>query len=126
MRTSIYDEIGGAPAVAAVVEQFYERLLADETLARYFAGSDMNRVKAHQRALVTVALGGTSEQYSGRMMHPAHTGMAITDEAFDKVLVHLLAVLAGLGVTDTTASKIAAILQPVRADIVQAPLGVVR
>ena len=126
MRSSIYDEIGGAPAVTAVVDAFYERLEADPGLMAYFDGRDMTRLKAHQRALVTVALGGTSEEYNGRMMHPAHAGLAITDEAFDKVLDHLMAVLTDVGVPPVTSAKIMAILQPLRTDVVQSSLAAVK
>jgi hemoglobin len=126
MRSTIYDEIGGAPAVTAVVDAFYERLVADDDLSAYFAGKDMARLKAHQRALVTVALGGTSEEYKGKMMHPAHAGLAITNEAFDKVLDHLLAVLTDVGVPAVTSAKILAILEPLRTDVVQARVAAVR
>ena len=126
MRSTIYDEIGGAPAVEAVVEAFYQRLLGDRDLLPYFEGRDMGRLKAHQRALVTVALGGTAEEYTGKMMHPAHAGMAVTNEAFDKVLDHLLAVLTDVGVPAITSAKILAILQPLRTDVVQATMAVVR
>ena len=126
MKCTIYDEIGGEPAVTAVVEAFHRRLLADPDLLAYFEGRDMNRLKAHQRALVTVALGGTSEEYTGRMMHPAHAGLNITNEAFDKVLDHLLAVLIGAGVSPVTSAMILAILQPLRTDVVQSSMAVVR
>jgi hemoglobin len=125
LRSTIYDEIGGAPAVTAVVDAFYQRLIADPDLMSYFDGRDMTRLKAHQRALVTVALGGTSEEYAGRMMHPAHVGLAITDDAFDRVLDHLEAVLIGAGVAPMTCAKILAILQPLRTDVVQ-PVAVAR
>ena len=126
MRTTIYDEIGGAPAVEAVVEAFYQRLLAEPDLMSYFEGRDMAKLKAHQRALVTVALGGTSEEYSGRMMHPAHAGLAVTHQAFDKVLDHLTSALTDAGVPAVTTAKILAILQPLRTDVVQAPLAAVK
>jgi hemoglobin len=126
MKTTIFDEIGGAPAVNTVVEAFYERLLADPDLIGYFEGRDVARLKAHQRALVTVALGGASEAYTGKMMHPAHAGLAITHEAFDKVLDHLAAVLSEAGVPMVTTAKILAILQPLRTDVVQAPLAAVK
>ena len=125
MKSTIYDQIGGEPAVTAVVEEFYRRLLADAELLSYFEGRDMTRLKAHQRALVTVALGGTSEEYNGRMMHPAHAGLAITNEAFDKVLDHLASVLTDAGVPAVTTARVLAILQPLRTDVVQAPLAAV-
>ena len=126
MRGSIYDEVGGAPAVTAVVDGLYRRLIADPDLMAYFDGRDLDGLKAHQRALVTVALGGTTEEYGGRMMQPAHAGLAITNEAFDKVLEHLQAALAGAGVAPATSAKVLAILQPVRTDVVDSSMAVVR
>ncbi|HET7722707.1 MAG TPA: group 1 truncated hemoglobin [Acidimicrobiales bacterium] len=119
MRRTIYDEIGGEPAVTAIVDALYARLVVDPDLMSYFDGRDMGRLKAHQRALVTVALGGTAEEYTGRMMQPAHAGMAITHEAFDKVLGHLEAALLDAGAASATAAKVLAILQPLRGDVVQ-------
>lgn len=119
MRRTIYDEIGGEPAVTAIVDALYARLVVDPDLMSYFDGRDMGRLKAHQRALVTVALGGTAEEYTGRMMQPAHAGMAITHEAFDKVLGHLEAALLDAGVAPATADNVLAILQPLRGDVVQ-------
>ena len=115
---TIYEEIGGAPAVAQVVDVFYQRLVADPSVSHYFAGQDLARLKAHQRALVTVALGGVSESYTGRMMGPAHAALGITDEAFDTILDHLAATLDGAGVAPTTTAKIMAILEPLRPDVV--------
>jgi hemoglobin len=119
LRT-IYDEIGGAAAVTVVVDRFYERLVADPSVSHYFTGKDLVRLKAHQRALVTVALGGTSETYTGRLMGPAHAGLDITDEAFDAILGHLQAVLVDAGVGTTTVGKVMAILEPLRPEVVQA------
>jgi hemoglobin len=123
LHGTIYDEIGGAPAVAAVVDLFYERLLADPTVSHYFVGKDLARLKAHQRALVTVALGGMSERYTGRLMGPAHAGLAITDDAFDRILMHLEAVLLDAAVAPTTVGKVMAILEPLRPEVVQAPVA---
>lgn len=126
MRTTIFDDIGGEPAVAALVDALYQRLLADPDLVSHFEGSDVQRLQAHQRALLTVALGGSAAEYAGRMMQPAHAGLAISHEAFDRVLDHLRAALAGAGVAPPTAARILAILQPLRADVVQAGVPATR
>ena len=47
---SVYDEIGGAPAVKAAVTVFYDRVTADPELAEWFEGVDLKRLKGHQRA----------------------------------------------------------------------------
>lgn len=119
MAITIYDELGGAPAVEAVVEDLYRRVLADPCLSRYFEGKDLARIKGHQRALLTVALGGRSETYRGRMMHPPHKGVQITDAAFDSLLGHLADVLVDTGARRSTVARVLAILQPLRADVVQ-------
>jgi truncated hemoglobin YjbI len=38
---SDYDLVGGGPAVGAVVNDFYERVLRDPQLAPYFEGSTL-------------------------------------------------------------------------------------
>ena len=122
MPSTLYDEIGGEPAIAAVVEVLYQRVLGDEALLPYFEGRDLERLKAHQRALVGVALGVTATPYTGRMMHPAHAGLAITHEAFDRVLDHLAAALAEAGLPDAGTARVLAMLKPLRTDVVQAPV----
>ena len=55
---SIYDSIGGAPAVARAVDEFDARVLTDQQLVTYFAGVDLARLKAHQRTFIAAAVGG--------------------------------------------------------------------
>lgn len=118
-RQTLYDEIGGKPAVAAVVDDFYERILSDAHLREFFEGKDMDGLKRHQRALVTVALGGASDIYRGRMMAPAHAGLGIHNDAFDRVLDHLAGALAAKQVRPVTIEKVLAILDALRGDVVQ-------
>ena len=81
---SIYDAIGGGPAVRAAVDDFYARVLADPQLAPFFTGVDLKHLKAHQRAFIAATIGGP-EIYQGRDMAAAHAGLAITDSDFDAV-----------------------------------------
>jgi hemoglobin len=113
---SIFDQIGGAGAVSAVVDEFYSRVLADPSLAGYFAGTDVIRLKAHQRGFVAAALGGP-EVYRGRSMAEAHAGFGITPEDFDTVVTHLAGALTHLAVPDETIVAIAAALAPLKAEI---------
>ena len=117
---SIYDSIGGGPAVRAAVDGFYTRVLADPQLAPFFAGVDLQHLKAHQRAFIAAAIGG-SGVYQGRDMAAAHAGMGITDADFDAVVAHLAGTLAGLGVPEETIGRIGGALAPLRGDIVSAP-----
>ena len=117
---SIYDSIGGADSVRAAVDDFYGRVLADPKLAPFFAGTDLSRLKAHQRSFIAAAIGGP-EIFEGRDMASAHAGLGVTDADFDAVVGHLVDTLAGLGVPEETIGQIGAALLPLRADIVAAP-----
>jgi len=55
---SLYDKIGGYEAIEAVVEDFYVRVLGNDQLAGFFAGTDMNRLKGKQAEFFAAALGG--------------------------------------------------------------------
>ncbi|HLH85102.1 MAG TPA: group 1 truncated hemoglobin [Trebonia sp.] len=116
---SIYDRIGGASAVRAAVDDFYARVLADPRLAPFFSGTDMNRLKAHQRSFIAAAIGGP-EVFSGRDMASAHAGLGIADADFDAVVGHLVGTLSGLGVPADVTGQIGSALAPLRPDIVTA------
>ncbi|MFG1694898.1 group 1 truncated hemoglobin [Nonomuraea sp. NPDC049309] len=114
---SIFDQIGGASAVSAVVDEFYDRVVADPALGRYFTGTDMGKLKAHQRSFVAAALGGPQE-YRGKTMDQAHAGLGITGADFDAVVGHLAGALTHCGVPEETIATIAGALAPLRDQIV--------
>jgi hemoglobin len=114
---SIYDEIGGAPALAAAVEDFYTRVLADTELAGYFEGVDLERLKAHQRSFLAAAIGG-SELYAGRPMKEVHAPLAISQKHFDRVVGHLVDTLTELNVSAELIGEIGEKLIPLQEQIV--------
>jgi Truncated hemoglobins len=114
---SIFDRIGGTEAVAAVVDDFYDRVLADPKLSPFFANTDMKKLKAHQRSFVAAALGGPQE-YRGKTMREAHAGLGLTAEHFDAVVAHLAESLRKNGVAEETIATIATALAPLKPQIV--------
>lgn len=68
---SLYDRLGGAPAIQAATELFYRKVSADPLLSYYFDEVDMDRQVAKQTAFLTMALGGPNE-YCGRDLRNAH------------------------------------------------------
>lgn len=117
---TIYESIGGAAAVCAVVDELYRRVLNDPELVGYFTGVDVERVKTHQRIFIAAALDGAGT-YRGRPMREAHAGLHIRDSDFARVVTHLAATLTSLGVSDPTVTKIADRLGPLRNQIVDEP-----
>ena len=116
-ETTDYERIGGAPAVSAVVNRFYEAVLADPALAPYFTGVEMSGLRRHQVLIISQVLGGPAE-YDGRELADAHAGHNITDEAFDKVVAHLVTTLKDAGVDDDIIGRVGQVVVGLRADIV--------
>lgn len=118
-RPSIFDVIGGRPAISAAVDIFYRRVLADADLAPFFEGVDTARLRGHQAAFLALALGGPSE-YAGRGMAAAHHGLGIRDAHFDRVAHHLIETLRELNVPQPMIDDIVAKVAPLRPQIVDA------
>lgn len=117
---SLYERIGGAPAITAAVDRFYDRVLADPELKNFFNGVSRSRLKAHQFAFLSQAWGGP-KQYSGASMRDAHSRLAIEQRHFDGVAVHLVETLRDLGVPDDIIGAIGTALTPLSEQIVNTP-----
>jgi hemoglobin len=114
--TTIYDGIGGHEALEIVVNDFYTRVLADDELAGFFSGTNMNRLKGKQVEFFAAALGGP-EPYTGAPMKQVHQGRGITMHHFGLVAGHLKDSLATAGVPEATVSAILNAIAPLAADI---------
>jgi hemoglobin len=119
---SIFEAIGGEPALVAVVDDFYERVLADPQLAGFFAGANMPKLKGRQVEFFAAALGGP-DIYTGGTMRDVHAGRGISQADFDKVAFHLVNSLAAAGVAGETINQIAAAVTPLAGDIVSRGLS---
>jgi hemoglobin len=121
-EVSIFELIGGEPALAAVVDDFYERVLDDPQLAPFFAGVSMPKLKGRQVEFFAAALGGP-DVYEGRSMRQAHAGRGIGQAVFDQVAVHLTGALAAAGVPAETIAQIAATITRLAGEIVSSGLS---
>ena len=121
-EVSIYEAIGGEPALVAVVDDFYVRVLADPQLAGFFAGVNMPKLKGRQVEFFAAALGGP-DIYQGGDMRQVHAGRGISQADFDKVAFHLVAALAGAGVPGETINQIVTAITPLADDIVSRGLS---
>jgi len=50
-QKSLYEQLGGAAAVAAAVDEFYKRVLSDTDLVEFFAETNLEVQKKHQTNL---------------------------------------------------------------------------
>jgi hemoglobin len=119
---SDYDKIGGGPAVAGVVDEFYDLVLSDSSLAPFFHDVDMVRLKRHQAMLISQALGGPVT-YEGRALGAAHAGMGISNENFGRVVDHLVTAMSDAGVTPDIIERVGGALGAAKGDIVTAEVS---
>jgi hemoglobin len=116
---SIYERLGEQRGIRAAVGDFYERVQADPDLASYFDGIDMSRLRAHQTKLLVQVTGGPVE-YDGRELAVAHDGLAVTSEAFDRVVGHLVDTFTDLDVQERDIAAVGEALTAHRGTIVTA------
>jgi len=116
MTASLYDRLGGEPAVAAAVEIFYRKVLGDDRISHFFDDTDMDRQIAKQKAFLTMAFGGPNH-YSGKDMREGHAHLVVRgldDSHVDAVIELLGGTLAELGVGQADIAEVAAIANSVR------------
>jgi len=119
VTTSLFDRLGGDAAVGAAVDRFYDKVLADPLLDRFFLDVDLDRQRAMLAEFVTFAFGGPVE-WSGGDVVLRHRALGIEQPHMDAVLGHLVATLAELGVDESLIAEAAAIVSPLASDIVDA------
>ena len=116
-QKSLYDRLGGQPAITAVVDDFVGNVAADSRINGFFAKTDIPRLK---RLLVEQICAGTGGPctYTGRSMPEAHKGMHITDAQFGALVEDLQKSLNKLKVPEKEQSDLLAILGPMKPAIV--------
>lgn len=114
---TLYDRIGGHAAVSAAVDEFYIRVLNDPLLAPFFESTDIDRLKRHQFAFLSQAMGGP-RQYSGASMARAHARLCIEQRHFDAVVSHLGRTLRHLRVSEQLIGEVVTAVTPLAQQVV--------
>ena len=126
-QTSLFERLGGEPAITAVVSDFVGRAASDPKVNFTRKGSGMEwqatpENVAHLKKLlvqfISTATGG-SQKYEGKNMLEAHRGMKITNAEFDAIAADLKASLDTLKVGQKEQDELLAIVGRTRKDIVQ-------
>lgn len=117
---SLYERLGGKPAITAVVDDFVGRVAADTRINGKFANADLPRLKMMLVDQICQASGGPCT-YTGRDMKSAHAGMGINSAEFDALVKDLVASLNKFKVTEREKNELLAALGPMKQDIVEQP-----
>jgi hemoglobin len=121
----LYDRLGGAYAIATVVDDFIERLLVNDTLnANPAIKEARDRVpkaglKFHVTTLVCQVTGGPCK-YVGRDMKTSHAHLNIGAKEWEAMVVDFRATLDKFKVPKAEQDELVAIVGSTRPDIVAA------
>ena len=116
-QKSLYDRLGGQPAITAVVDDFVGNVAADTRINQFFARTDIPRLK---RLLVEQICQGTGGPctYTGRDMKTTHAGMGIKDAQFNALVEDLVKSLDKFKVPEKEKGELLGILGPMKPSIV--------
>jgi hemoglobin len=122
---SLYDRLGGAYAIAVVVDDFIDRIMVDPRLnANPRVDEAHHRVSAqgfkyYVTEMVCWAAGGP-QTYSGRTMLDTHRDLLISAEEWDAFMDDFHRSLATFGVPERERGELDAIVESTKEDIVTA------
>jgi hemoglobin len=114
---SLYDRLGGTPAITAVVDDFIGNVAADTRINRRFANADIPRLKRMLVDQICQVSGGPCT-YTGASMKDAHKGMKITDAEFNALVADLVKSLDKFNVGAPEKNDLLGALGAMKPDIV--------
>ncbi len=113
---SLYEDLGGAKALDAVVDVFYQKVLADPRVNGFFDNTDMEQQARKQKAFLTFAFGGPNK-YTGKNMTDGHAHLVargLNDSHVDAIVEILGATLKEFNVPEEKIAEVAAVAESVR------------
>lgn len=114
---SLYDRLGGKPAITAVVDEFVANVAADPRINGFFAASNIPVLKARLVDQICEATGGPCT-YTGKDMRSAHRGMNITEAHFNALVEDLVKALDKFNVPEREKNELLGALAAMKGDIV--------
>jgi len=117
---SLYDRLGGKPAITAVIDEFVGNVANDQRINGRFATTDIPKLKGHLVDQVCGATGGPCT-YTGRDMKTTHAGMRITNADFTAMVEDLVAALNKFQVPQAEQKELLGLLGSMKSDIVELP-----
>jgi hemoglobin len=116
----LFDRLGGAAAIAAIVTSLYERVQADPELAPYFHRTEMEPQRRKLAEMIGEALGGPSAPWL-LDLDTAHRGRGVTHRHFSLLAAHLMDILIDADVDPDEANGVMNWFASARDAVVEEP-----
>lgn len=115
--TDVYEQFGGAPGMAALMDEFMAILLEDPRMRPFFEKVDHDRVKRQLAEQFCAILGGGCA-YSGRDMRETHAGFAVDRADFNALVEDLQIAMDRRGIPFRAQNRLLAILAPMHREVI--------
>ncbi len=115
---TLYERLGGKPAITAVVDGMVKNIAADERIAWRFEKTDFDAYKPIFVDFVCMVTGGPCD-YQGLSMPNAHSRMGISSEEFDITVGHVLSVMDNLGVPAREKAELVMLVGTLRVSVIE-------
>jgi len=117
-KKTLYERLGGAAALTAVVDDFVANVAADQKINHFFAKTDIPTFKKNLTDQLCAATGGGCT-YAGKDMKTAHAGLGISNADWDALVGDLGKSLNKFKVKKADQKALVALLAPMKGDIVE-------
>ena len=114
---TLYERVGGRPAIEAVVEDSIAGLAADPRINGRFGSAHIPTLHRHLVDLLCVRLGGPCT-YTGANMSAAHEGMFIRADEFDALIEDLEQSMDKLRVPAREKAEVLVVLRQMKGSII--------
>lgn len=120
---TLYQRLGGYDAIAAVSDDFIDRLGKGRLLSRFVVGLSVDSKKKLRQHLVDFLCNATGGPclYLGRDMKTVHTGLGITEADWKESVDALIATLNKFKVPEKERNEVLAAVSSLKKDIVEKP-----
>ncbi|MUW13550.1 group 1 truncated hemoglobin [Halorubrum sp. CBA1125] len=117
---NLYKRLGEQEGIRAVVDDFYDRLLADDELGPFFETADMEKLRRTQTDFLCEAAGGP-ETYDAEPVREAHLHIPFTPAHIQRAVELLYESLDAFDVADEDAEAVVQAVAAYEEDLLARP-----
>ena len=118
MTQSLYQRLGQAEGITAIVEDAVDRHAVNPLLAPRFNGKDLTHAKQMGAQFFCMGSGGP-QLYEGRDLRTAHAGMNISEQELIATIDDFVAAMQDQRVGATEVNEVVAILYSFKGDVLR-------
>jgi hemoglobin len=118
MAETLYQRLGGAERIAAIIENAIDRHAVNPVLAPRFRGKDLLKLKEVGTQFFCAGAGGP-QKYGGRDLRSAHAGMNVSEQEFVATIDDFVAALNDQKVAQAEVNEVVAVLYSLKGEVLR-------